>query len=92
MSKLYRVEIEHMTYVLADSYVEAEEIAVLHLADENVLDHCHAEPFAASEVVPSQWQDAIPWGDGDDRTVAQRVTDLSNHRRAAIAAATGGQP
>lgn len=74
MKVLYDVEVSGHMYVMAETYGEAESIARMHLTDEPSIS------FDANDVIEddgiwSGWENALPYGSDDNRTVRQLMED-----------------
>lgn len=67
--KLFEVNLEYTIYVMAESGLEAQEIAERNIRDETP-DHADYY-FADKKTVPAAWVDSIPYGGDDDETVGQ---------------------
>lgn len=69
MKRLYRVELELALPVVAESGKEAQEIALAHFREEYVTE---GDFWASSsDSWSSEELNALPWGENEDRTVAE---------------------
>jgi len=70
---IYAVSVQHTIYVKADHETKACHEAERHVKNE-MADSSWAEEMHSIEDVPYPWQDAIPYGENEDRTVADLLT------------------
>lgn len=82
--KLFRVEIEHTMYVMAETEYKAEREAVRNLWEEGEVD-CATETVesmlergvSAAYLRSSGWGEDIPYGSDDYKTVDELVKELA---------------
>ena len=74
--KLYRVDIDAVAYVVADSQDEAEQQirAAMHYCDDELGAMIYASEYAGG-LPSSDWVDSIPFGAANDRTVREWIDD-----------------
>ena len=75
MKKIFQVQVEMEMYVYAENEEEAESLAEDNYKHEWV-PSIHATELRpnAKERLPPEVLESIPWGDADDKTVAELLT------------------
>jgi hypothetical protein len=72
--KLFEVVWSGRCFVMAESATEAECVAVDAVQDDGVGEGVGLEAFPrewGKSEAPREWENAIPWGSDDDRTVGE---------------------
>ena len=76
MKKLYVVDVKHTVYVLAEDALDAEAVAVRGIREYGDAPECDVSPVRKNEPIPKDWQDAMPFGDDDGKTIMEIVKAL----------------
>lgn len=73
---LYKVTVEYVVYVMADSEESACDVAERNLGSEDP-DLISADQVKAPDSIAYGWKNAIPYGKKkDDKTVGQLITEM----------------